>query len=137
MSKAILQNGITQADYARAVWRLTPEPGTTPEDVLVPSYYAHIAKQLKPGARIEVAPADGSWLAELYVRSADATSARVALLELYTFGEAPRGEATAYEVKHRGPRGWSVVRLSDKKVVFENGATKEDADKWVSAQSLG
>lgn len=135
MPKAILQNGVTQADYARVIWRITPDPGTTPEDVLVPSYYTHIAKQLKPGARIEVAPADGTWLAELYVRSADGNSARVALLALYQFnGEQPSTEQ--YEVKHRGPRGWSVVLISDKKAVFENGVAKEDAEKWVTDQSL-
>lgn len=136
MTKAILQNGITQAEYARVVWRLTPEPGTSPEDVLVPAYYAHVAKQLKPGARIEVAPADGSWFMELYVRSSDANAAKVALLELYTFDEVAQVETAVFEVKHRGPKGWSVVRTSDKAVVFENGKTKDEATKWIADQSL-
>lgn len=136
MTKAILQNGITQADYARVVWRLTPEPGTTPDDLLVPAYYAHVAKQLKPGAKIEVAPADGTWYAELYVRSADATSVKVALLELYTFDETQRADTEAFEIKHRGPKGWSVVRTSDKAVVFENGKSKDEATKWITDQSL-
>lgn len=136
MTKAILQNGITQADYARVVWRLTPEPGTTPDDILVPAYYAHIAKQLKTGAKIEVAPLDGSWYAELYVRSSDANSAKVALLELYTFDEDPKVAAVTFEVKHRGPKGWSVIRVSDRAVVFENGKTKDEASQWIADQSL-
>ena len=136
MTKAILQNGITQADYARVVWRLTPEAGTTPEDILVPAYYAHVAKQLKPGAKIEVTPVDGSWYAELYVRSSDAISAKVALLELYTFDEVAQVEAAAFEIKHRGPKGWSVVRTSDKAVVFENGKAKDEASQWIADQSL-
>ena len=138
MSKAILQNGVTQADYSRVIWRIVPTPGTLPEEVLNPRYYVHVAKQMKPGARIEVAPADGSWFMELYVRSATETDANVVVLSEHHF-DIPKATPAAqdeYIVKHRGPLGWCVVRKADKKPVFENGVIKADAEAWVTQQSL-
>ncbi len=138
MSKAILQNGVTQADYSRVIWRIVPTPGTLPEEVLVPRYYVHVAKQMKPGARIEVAPADGSWFMELYVRSATETDVNVVVLSEHHF-DIPKATPTAQEeylVKHRGPRGWSVIRKADKKVVFEDGTLEAEAADWITKQSL-
>lgn len=135
MSKAVLQ--LSQADYARVVWAVEAAAGVTPEDILDPAYWVHVAKSLKPGARIEVTAADKSWFVELYVRSATGNDARVVVLSEHIFSAPVKADSTAaYEVKHRGPRGWSVIRQSDKTVVFEEGKTREDAEKWVTDNSL-
>lgn len=137
MAKAILQNSMSPADYARTIWHLVPEPGTTLECIQAPEYYAHVAKTLRAGDRVSVAPADGAWLAELYVRATDDNSARVALLSFHDFNPATPVEGTpTLDIKHRGPRGWSVVRRSDKAVLFEGGKTREDAEVWATEQSL-
>jgi hypothetical protein len=62
----------------------------------------------------------------------------VVVLQEYHF-DIPRATPAAvgeYTVKHRGPRGWSVIRNVDKKVVFENGTIQAEADDWVAKQSL-
>lgn len=140
MSK-ILSNRIHPAEYDRVVWAATPEAGTVLKDVLEPAYWSHVAKNLKPGAQIEVTAADGSWFARLYVRSADDNSAKVFTLDYWNFDlsdevEKEAGAVAEFVVKHRGPKGWCVSRSSDKALVFENGTTRSDADQWVANQSL-
>jgi hypothetical protein len=134
MPKAVLQ--LSQADYARVIWSVEAEAGVTPTDILDPTYWVHVAKSLKPGARIEVTAADKSWFVELYVRSATGNSAKVVALAQHIFSAPGKSVEGAYEVKHRGPRGWSVIRLADKIVVFEEGKTREDADQWVADNAL-
>lgn len=146
MSK-ILSNRIRPAEYDRVVWAATPEAGTVLKDVQEPSYWSHVAKNLKPGAQIEVTAADGSWFARLYVRSADDNSAKVFTLDYWNFDlsdevekvatdKAPTDKEPEFVVKHRGPKGWCVSRSIDNMLVFENGATRSDADQWVANQSL-
>ena len=62
---------IKQAEYARNEFQITPEIGTSIEDILAPEYWAHAALQLKAHDRIEVRTEDASWYAELYVLKAE------------------------------------------------------------------
>lgn len=142
MAVKILQNRIRPADYDRTIFATTPEPGTTLEDMLAPEYWSHVAKSLKPGSRIEVTPEDGSWFAELYVRRASANAALVVVLRAYDFeakmlGATPAPDHADFTVKFRGGAGWSVVRNSDKAIMFEGGKTREEAENWVAEQNLG
>lgn len=143
MSVKILQNRIRPAEYDRTIFATNPEPGTTLEDMLAPEYWSHVAKNFKPGSRIEVTAEDGSWFAELYVRRASANAALVVVLRHYEFtsSKAAQPEAasehTDFTVKFRGGAGWSVIRNSDKAIMFENGKTREQAESWVAEQNLG
>lgn len=143
MSVKILQNRIRPAEYDRTIFATNPEAGTTLEDMLAPEYWSHVAKNFKPGSRIEVTAEDGSWFAELYVRRASANAALVVVLRHFDFtsGKAAQPEAAAehtdFTVKFRGGAGWSVVRNSDKAIMFENGKTREQAESWVAEQNLG
>lgn len=126
----ILQRNVQQAEFARTVWVIKPEPGTTLEDLLQPETWAHIAKTLRPGDRIEVMPAGGEWFAELQVRSSANTEARVSLLRRVDFADPPTAASVEIDVKHRGRSGWSVIRKSDKTVLVDGLQTKEEADEW-------
>lgn len=143
MSVKILQNRIRPAEYDRTIFAVVPELGTSLDAMLAPEYWAHVAKNLKPGSRIEVTAEDGSWFAELYVRRASANAALVVVLRHYEFtnGKAAQPEAASehadFTVKFRGGAGWSVVRNSDKAIMFENGKTREQAESWVAEQNLG
>lgn len=134
----ILQNRIKSAEYIRTVWAAQPEPGTTLEEMQQPEYWAHVAKTFRVGDRIDVTAEDGSWFAELFIRAVAPTSAKVHVLR-HTVFDAPQGksENPAFDVRHRGGAGWSVVRLSDKAVVFEGGKARSDAEDWVKANNLG
>lgn len=73
MTAPITTSRITLAEYARNIFVVTPEHGTPFEDILKPSYWLHVADtvsmRLRPYDRIEVRPEDGSYFAELIVRS--------------------------------------------------------------------
>ena len=135
----ILPKDIKQADFNRTVHAAQPEPGTTLDEMLKPEYWSHIAKTLKQGDRIEVQDSGHSWFAELYVRSVTATDAKVTVLRHVVFDKPGLADAD-YEVKARGGAGWSVIRKSDKAVMFEKGQTRGDAEDALvklKAQNLG
>ena len=135
----ILQRQIQQAEFARTVWVVKPEPGVTLEQLLQPESWAHVAKSLKPGDLIDVLSADNEWYAELFVRSADSNEVKVAVLKHYTFGDAKAVVDGEVEVKHRGEaKKWSVLRKSDRAVLVEGLETRGAAEDWVKAnRNLG
>lgn len=134
----ILKNRLTEAEFSRVVWSAVPESGTTLADMVKPEYWAHVAKFLKPGARIEIQPEDNSWFAELYVRTVKEQSAVVQVLRAVTFDEAPPAQATdktgpAYFAKFCGPAAkWRVYRTVDNAVMAEKLDTREQADQWIT-----
>lgn len=131
----ILKNRLTEAEFSRVVWSAVPESGTTLADMVKPEYWAHVAKFLKPGARIEIQPEDNSWFAELYVRTVKEQSAVVQVLRAVTFDEAPQAAATApaYFPKFCGPAAkWRVYRAVDNAVMAEKLDTREQADTWIA-----
>lgn len=136
----ILPKDLKQAELIRTVYVAQPEPGTTLDEMLKPEYWAHVAKDLKlPGTRIEVMPAGGEWFAELYVRSVGKQDAKVSVLRHVVF-DAPQKQDDDYDVRSRGGAGWSVVRKSDKAVLFEKGQTRADAEAElakIKAANLG
>lgn len=138
----LLQKQIKPSDFIRTVWSAQPEPGTTLNDMLQPEYWAHVSKTLKQGDRIEVTDAGNAWFAELFVRSASDNGAKVVVLRSQVFDTpAPKADdGQPFEVKHRGGAGWSVIRKSDKTVVFEKGATRDEAEAALAkldAENLG
>ncbi len=136
----LLPKDLKQADFVRTVWVAQPEHGTTLEEMLKPEYWSHVAKELKlPGGRIEVMPTGGEWFAELYIRSVGSQDVKVALLRHVAF-DAPAKQDDDYEVRSRGGAGWSVLRKSDKAVLFEKGQTRADAEAElakIKAANLG
>ncbi len=136
MSKNLLQNRIRPAEYDRLVWSVTPEPSISFDEILKPEYWTHVAKQLLPGARIEVVPEDKSYFAELFVRSQTDTSVNVSVLRHVKFDDTakPADNADPYEIKHRGGAGWSVIRKADKTVVFEKGQSRVEAERFLETE---
>lgn len=134
----ILKNRLTEAEFSRVVWSAIPESGTTLADMVKPEYWAHVAKFLKPGARIEIQPEDNSWFAELYVRAVKEQSAVVQVLRAVTFDEAPQASASApaYFAKFSGAAKWRVYRASDNAVMAEKLDTREQADAWIADNAV-
>lgn len=133
----ILQNNIKSAEFIRTVWAAQPEPGTKLADMLLPEYWVHVAKTFRVGDRIDVTAADGSWFAELFVRSTSERALKVHVLRHIEFDKDPAEAPPALDIRHRGGAGWSVVRLVDKTVLFEGGKARSDAEDWVKANNLG
>ena len=133
----ILASQIKPADFSRTAHSISPEPGTTLDDLLKPSVWAHVARALRAGDIIEVRPSGGEWFAELLVRATSDKAVTVAVIRNVVFDkpQAPAVAGEPFTVKHRGGAGWSVVRNSDKAVVFEGGKTRPDAEAWLEEQT--
>lgn len=134
----ILQRQIQQAEFARTVWVVKPEPGVTLEQLLQPEAWAHVSKTFRPGDHVDVMPPGGDWFAELYVRASGDNEAKLVVLKHYVFDTAKPVDSEI-EVKHRGEaKKWSVLRKSDKAVLVEGLETRGLAEDWVKAnRNLG
>lgn len=124
------------AEQERNLWLVYPEHGTEFEDLLEPSYWSHIAKNLRPGARIEVLAEDGSYWAELLVRATGNLSASVHPLRKVDLGNIPLPEASSFAVEYRGPvLKHAVIRKRDGSSIQSGFDTQEAAMQWLGLNS--
>ena len=129
------------ADATRNVWCIVPEAGVEYNDVLKPEFWAHVAKDLRPGDRVEVMAEDGDYFAELYVRRVGKLAADVAELrrKVFKVKVASTEASSGHTVQWKGPHHrWAVVRESDGVAVQPGFQDKEAAFTWLAAnmQSL-
>lgn len=128
---------LQQGDFARTLHVVTAHENTTPEDLLDPSYWAHISSFFKPNDRIEVRADDGAWFAELLVLDCSRQWAKVHLLSKHKLTTADVSQtqadlANGYEIKWRGPHlKHSVIRVADAMPVKEGCATRDEAAGWL------
>ncbi len=126
------------AEFKRKISQCIPEAGTTLEQMLDPSYWAHVAAKLAPMDRIEVNAEDGSFYAELLVMSASKIGANVKPLHFINLG-APVDMETpdiGMMVKYAGIHAkWRVLRTSDGAKVRDGFATREEAVLWMNDQA--
>ncbi len=124
------------AEFMRHVWRVTPERGTTIEQLQKPEYWSHVAANLRPYARIEVVPEDGEYFAEFIVTQCDRLFAKVALICHIPLHEAaPVADAefaeddnADYQFKWKGPAlKWVILRKADGEKVAEGFESKDAA----------
>lgn len=134
-NRKLLPAQCVSAEYCRRDMIASPEAGTSIDDMLVPAYWAHVARELRALDRIEVRPADGTWWAELLVRVVEPVAVRVYVLRYERFApvaavtaEAPPG----YTVRFRGAERFVVIRDADGEVVHSKEPTKEHALAWLS-----
>lgn len=131
--------GLFEAVHKRNQWSVEVPANVHPGDILDPSFWAHVASKLRPRDLIEVWAPGNAWFCVVVVLDADRTYAKVQhvvgpfdLTVAVTEAQVNQAYGTAlFEVIHRGPRKWSVVRRSDRQVVHENEETKAGAEKWL------
>lgn len=144
---ALSPNKLEQAEFHRIVFSVTPELGTTINQVLDPKYWVHVAAKLKPRCRIEVLAEDNSYFAELLVVASDKTWASVALLRYVDLSgkkakQEPKKPAEGitldefntalHTVDFVVGSGKGRVILREGKVVVKDGfASKKEAAKWM------
>lgn len=138
MASKIMQDRFKEAAYARNVFAATPPAGTTLEEVLVPSYWTHITRQLHVGDRIEVTPEDNTWFAVLFVTNIVGNDATVVpVLNTPLVEQAPADTpGNWYKVTWRGTtHKHSVVRIADNEIMKEGFASKAEAVKWAEVNN--
>lgn len=125
-----------QAEYVRNVFAVTPENGTPYEALLEPSYWSHVAAQLRPQDKIEVIAEDQSYYALLLVTSANKLSAKVAPIQYNDLQNAIEDEApqaVAHAIKYAGVKAkWRVYRVSDNQPLRDGFSSKDDAQTWLN-----
>lgn len=126
------------AEQRRNIWYIDVEEGVTAEDLTKPGYWAHRAREMRQGDRIEARCEDGSWYAEFLVEEAGMNFAKVLMLpnSLLTLTPAEPSQNQVFlpghTIKWSGPyTKFRVVRDADKKVMRENLATRQDAINWL------
>lgn len=137
MSK-MMEKNLLGAEFARQLFRAIPPAGTKIEEMLDPSYWAHVAKRFNPHDMIEVIPEDGSFYARLIVLSVAHLSMKVQALECVVLVANPKvakADAIAqFEVNWGGPNAkWRVLRKSDGAAVTNDSfQTQEEAQEWIN-----
>lgn len=133
---AIIEARFRAAEFWRNLWAVNPEHGTTLEDMLNEGYWAHVATKLRPWDKIEVRAEDGSFYAELLVREAGRTWAKVFPITYVKMAADESKEETVdsnYKIAWKGPqRKWEAIRIKDGSVLKSGLLDKSDAIKYVA-----
>jgi len=126
------------ADYKRNEFRVSPEHGTTLEDIQKPEFWSHVAAHLASFDTIEVIPEDGSFYAELLVITAGKQFATVKLLRHVDLeGKAAKKDAPEAQIHPDYKIEWGGVAVkhrvvrSDGEVMAEGIQKKADAEAWL------
>lgn len=133
MARSLVRSRITLADQVRNRWAVSPEGGTSIEEVMRPEYTVNIAAQLKRWDVIEVRPDDETYYAELLVKTAERTGATFWLIQFVELAsKAPAAEPNdGFVVGWGGPhQKHRVVRKADNEVLKHGFSSAEDARAW-------
>lgn len=116
-------------------WQVEVPRGVTPEHVVNPSYWQHVAISLRVRDTITVVAADNSFEVKLRVVSAARGALRLRVVE-YSGEESPQIAAApvaaptvaAMHVGHAPKHGWRVIDDVTKEVISKGHGTREDAE---------
>jgi hypothetical protein len=127
-------------EHAHNTWAAHPERSVKFEDMLEPSFWAHISEsKLRPGDTIEIYPADNTYRATLAVRASGKLFAQVAVLNKVEFPELVLDVTAKYTTMWADPQTkWAVVRIKDNAVMQGGFDAQDAAMRWlgVNAKSL-
>lgn len=133
MTRSLVRSRITLADQVRNRWAISPEGGTSIEEVMRPEYTVNIAAQLKRWDVIEIRPDDETYYAELLVKTAERTGATfwlIQFVELATKASEPAA-GEPFTIGWGGPhQKHRVIRKADNEVLKHGFSSAEDARAW-------
>lgn len=122
---------IENAEYARTVYQVKPEISVTVKDMLEPDYWAHVAKTLRAGDRIEAVPEDRHYFAEFFVLAASTNWAKLVLLrETTLIKDNEKSVTDGFSIGFAGPHKWRVTRGQE--VLSKGHDDKDAAARWLS-----
>lgn len=120
MAAKLNESRLVQADFRRNLWLAQPEPGTALRELLDPHYWAHNARKMKRGDRIEILAEDNAYFAELIVLQAGNVFAKVEVLRFQTLGQVAIPDGVA-SIENPG----KVLVGGRGKIVGKSGAVAE------------
>ena len=121
------------AEHLRQSWVVDAEEGTTISEVLNPQYWAHMAAEMQPFARIEVRLETGEWVADLMCINVGRNWAQVNLLQKYDLEERSENPVSqTHKVEWKGPhKKHCVIRIADSSVLQDGFSEKVKAIEWM------
>lgn len=128
---------LQEAQFGRTEWLVTLEPGVKFSTLLVPTYWTHVAKKLKPWDKIAVRTEDSTFYAELlvvYAGKFDAKVKEIAYLDLGGIQQEVTPDLVLRDhiVKYGGPRTkWRVIRREDGVILRDGFNQQHDAKSWL------
>jgi hypothetical protein len=134
--------GYKDAKTVRLTYHITPPEGTKPEDLLLPDFWVHVARQMRAGDRVEVLSLDRSWYLELIVLEVGRDGmggARVAFIHgpVDLVNSETITQKEPYGVRWGGVEAqWQVVDLESGKTIKEHLPSKEVAQRWVKSHKM-
>lgn len=121
---------LEESTYARTIWCVKPEIKVTVEDMLVPGFWAHVAKRFKAGDHIEAVPDDRHYFAEFFVLAASDNWAKLVLLRETTLIKDDVETSTEGPIVKWGGRDkWRVIDGSE--VLSKGHDDKDAANAWL------
>lgn len=139
MKAALLNNRFKLAEHVRQYWHVTPRPEDSPEEMLDPMYWVHVARNMKIGDRIEAVAETREWFAEAIVLDVGSWGAKISFIHgpVKLTNDAEIAAPDEYDIKWAGPTAkFRVIRKSDNKVLKEGNETKEAAAQWVKGHKM-
>lgn len=122
------------AESVQQLWLCTPPPGTSPDDVLTPTFWVHVARKLRVMAKVAVMPKDGKWYGEYLVTYVNGLEAKVDSLLFKKLEDVKPTSESDYEVKWISPPcKFGVIRKSDKTRIKDGFEKEADAQAWARA----
>ena len=112
---------------------VTPQVGTTREDMLKPIFWSHVARRLKPMAEIRALPKDGNWYGVYLVTYSDNIQAQLKELAYYPLENSvePLADSDPFYVEWISPPvKYGIRRKADKAIVKDGFASKDQALAW-------
>lgn len=123
------------AEFAHTNYDLCVDETVTREDLLKPTFWAHVAEKLRKNDEITVTRDDGAFYAKLLVIGRDKTWAvvkEIAFVDLRDKPVAlPEDVGNDYDIKNRGEHKWCVIRKIDNAVIAQGHHTRKAAEEWL------
>ena len=122
---------IEEAVAARNVWQVKPEIAVTVKDLLDPNYWAHVARRMRAGDRVEAVPDDRHYFAEFFVLAASSNWVKLVLMrEVTLIKDNEKTVTEGFTVAFAGAHKWRVTRGDE--VLSKGHDDKEAASKWLA-----
>ena len=122
---------IEEAVAARNVWQVKPEIAVTVKDLLDPNYWAHVARRMRAGDRVEAVPDDRHYFAEFFVLAASSNWVKLVLMrEVTLIKDNEKTVTEGFTVAFAGAHKLRVTRGDE--VLSKGHDDKEAASKWLA-----
>lgn len=132
--RRLLRGQLHTTETAHNCWTARPEADVTREQMLRPAFWAHVARDLRVGDRIEVLSGEASWFQELIVRACDGIEVVMGELRFVSFEAMGVRNPDEYEIAYKGPTvKFRITRKIDNVIVQEGLQTKLAAEAWLAS----